>query len=96
MDHPHPGLKYVTLDGLDESKTTLEDFKVVDSAGDQLGKLEGFIINTPQARSYSGFDLEKFAAMTAEELDRMAADIAEVSKVEGFDQTPESVAGRKR
>jgi hypothetical protein len=165
MDHPRPGLKYVTVDELDKSKTTLEHFKVVDSAGEQLGKLEGFIINTPQALPYylvvnaggwfhskhvlipvghaaldlesrtitadvpkdrvkrfPGFDLQKFATMTAQELDRMAADIAQVCcpdevveldelfehfrtpiwwqvdyyKVEGFDQTPESVAGRKR
>src|SRR5262245_56884428 len=52
MDHPRPELKYVTVDELDKSKTTLENFKVVDPAREQLGKLEGFIFNTRQALPY--------------------------------------------
>ena len=52
MKHPRPGLKYVSVKGLDRSKTSFEDFTVEDPAGEKLGKLEGFIIDVEKAIPY--------------------------------------------
>jgi len=52
MDHPRPGLKYVAVDDLDRSKKSFQNFAVDDPAGEKLGKLEGFILNTTKAIPY--------------------------------------------
>ena len=52
MDHPRPGLKYVTVGELDRSKKSFENFTVDDPAGETLGKLEGFILDTDNASPY--------------------------------------------
>ena len=52
MDHPRPGLRYVSVDDLDDSKKTFKDFAVDDPNGEKLGKLEGFILNVNSAQPY--------------------------------------------
>lgn len=49
---PRPGLTYVPVNELDRSKRTFDNFTVEDPAGDQLGKLEGFIIGVDTATPY--------------------------------------------
>jgi len=50
MDHPRPGLRYLTVHDLDGDGETFEDFTVHDPNGDNLGLLEGFIINVNDGR----------------------------------------------
>jgi len=52
MDHPRPGLKYVTVGELDRSKKSFQNFAVDDPAGETLWKLEGFILDTDNASPY--------------------------------------------
>ena len=52
MDHPRPGLRYISVGDLDGDKRTFDGFTVEDPAGEKLGKLEGFIIDVNSARPY--------------------------------------------
>jgi PRC-barrel domain len=52
MDHPRPGLRYISVDELDREKKTFDGFTVEDPAGEKLGKLEGFILDVNAARPY--------------------------------------------
>lgn len=52
MDHPRPGLRYISVGDLDDSKKTFDDFTVDDPAGEKLGKLEGFVLNVDSAVPY--------------------------------------------
>jgi PRC-barrel domain protein len=52
MDHPLPGLKYVSATDLDRSKKRFGNFTVEDPAGEKLGKLEGFILDVDDAIPY--------------------------------------------
>ena len=51
MDHPRPWLKYVAVKDL-EDRGDLENMKVLGSDGEQLGTLDGFIIDEASARPY--------------------------------------------
>ena len=44
MDHPRPSLEYVAVKDL-EDRGDLENMKVLGSDGEQLGTLDGFIID---------------------------------------------------
>src|SRR5881394_261630 len=52
MDHPRPGLRYVSVKDLDSGKQTMQDFTVDDPTGARLGALEGFVLNVNDARPY--------------------------------------------
>jgi hypothetical protein len=52
MDHPRPGLRYVDADDLDNSTFDFDGIDVVDSSGEQLGVVDGFIIDVNQSRPY--------------------------------------------
>ena len=52
MDHPRPGLKYVDADSLDKSTFDFDGIDVVDSVGEKLGTVDGFIIDVNQNRPY--------------------------------------------
>ena len=52
MDHPRPGLRYVSVQNLDGEQHTFEDFTVEDPDGDKLGLVKGFVVNLDDARPY--------------------------------------------
>jgi PRC-barrel domain len=52
MDHPRPGLRYVDADDLDNSTFDFDNLDVVDSSGEKLGVVDGFIIDVNQSRPY--------------------------------------------
>ncbi|HZR26870.1 MAG TPA: PRC-barrel domain-containing protein [Vicinamibacterales bacterium] len=52
MDHPRPGLRYISVSELDGDRRTFDGFTVDDPAGEKLGKLEGFILDVNSARPY--------------------------------------------
>ncbi len=52
MDHPRPGLRYVSVKDLDGDKQTFEDFTVDDPGGEKLGVLKGFVLNVNDAQPY--------------------------------------------
>ena len=52
MDHPRPGLRYVSVKDLDGGRQTFEDFTVEDPGGERLGVLEGFVVNVNDTRPY--------------------------------------------
>jgi hypothetical protein len=52
MDHPRPGLRYISVKDLDSGQHTFEDFSVQDPNGDRLGQLEGFILNVNDSNPY--------------------------------------------
>ena len=52
MDHPRPGLRYISVAELDGEKKTFDGFTVEDPAGETLGKLDGFILDVDAVRPY--------------------------------------------
>lgn len=52
MDHPRPGLRYVSVKDLDGGRHTFEDFTVDDPNGEKLGVLKGFVMNINDAQPY--------------------------------------------
>jgi hypothetical protein len=52
MKHPLPNLRYVDADDLDDKAVRLRGMEVDSFAGDKLGKVEGFIIDTLTGRPY--------------------------------------------
>jgi len=51
MDHPAPWMKYVDVKDLDE-QASLRDLTVVGNDGEELGSVDGFIIDQESARPY--------------------------------------------
>ena len=100
MDHPRPNLRYVDAKELDDSATKLRGLRVDSSGNEQLGKVEGFIIDVNSGRPYhvvvgSGgwlrhkhFLLPIGHASLAPGNDRLIADIAKdrVERFPGFDK----------
>jgi len=52
MDHPRPGLRYISVHDLDGGQPSFEDFIVQDPTGERLGLLEGFIVNVNDSQPY--------------------------------------------
>ena len=52
MDHPRPNLRYVDAKDLDDTATRLRGLRVDSIGNEQLGKLEGFIIDGNTGRPY--------------------------------------------
>src|SRR5579871_311794 len=52
MDHPRPGLRYISVKDLDGGQHTFEDFSVHDPNNERLGQLEGFIVNVNDGDPY--------------------------------------------
>jgi sporulation protein YlmC with PRC-barrel domain len=52
MDHPRPNLRYVDAKALDEKAMKLRGLKVVSNRNEDLGKVEGFIIDFNTGRPY--------------------------------------------
>jgi hypothetical protein len=52
MDHPRPNLRYVDADDLEDNTIAFDGLEVDNSAGEKLGKLEGFIIDVQTGRPY--------------------------------------------
>ena len=52
MDHPLPWLRYVDVGDLDESKMTFDGLKVQSQSGEDLGKVDGFIVDASSGRPY--------------------------------------------
>lgn len=52
MDHPRPNLRYVDADDLETNTIKFDGLEVDSSNGDNLGKLEGFIIDVASGRPY--------------------------------------------
>src|SRR5215208_1653480 len=100
MDHPRPNLRYVDADDLDDKAITFDGLEVDSSAGEKLGKLEGFIIDVMSGRPYhvvvgSGgwfkhkhFLLPVGHVALAPNNERLLADITQdrVSRYPGFDK----------
>lgn len=99
MDHPRPGLRYISVQDLDDGQHTFEDFTVDDPAGEKLGVLKGFVLNVNDALPYYAvvdgggwFRAKHFllpighAALDSESR-RIVADVAKdrVKRFPGFD-----------
>lgn len=52
MDHPYPWLKYLPADDLDDQEVDFDGMKVDSPAGEGLGKVEGFIVDSESGRPY--------------------------------------------
>lgn len=52
MDHPRPGLRYISVHDLDGGQHSFEDFTVQDASNEKLGLLEGFIVNVNDGQPY--------------------------------------------
>jgi len=52
MDHPRPNLRYVDAKALDDKAMKLRGLKVVSNRAEDLGKVEGFIIDINTGRPY--------------------------------------------
>jgi hypothetical protein len=52
MDHPRPNLRYVDAKDLDDRAMKLRGLKVVSNRNEDLGKVEGFIIDVSTGRPY--------------------------------------------
>ena len=100
MDHPRPNLRYVDAKDLDDTATRLRGLRVDSIGNEQLGKLEGFIIDGNTGRPYhvvvgSGgwlkhkhFLLPIGHVSLSSTSDRLIADIAKdrVERFPGFDK----------
>ena len=100
MDHPRPNLRYVDAKDLDDTATRLRGLRVDSVGNEQLGKLEGFIIDVATGRPYhvvvgSGgwlkhkhflLPIGHISLSTAN--DRLIADVAKdrVERFPGFDK----------
>lgn len=52
MDHPRPGLRYVDAGDLDNSQLHFDGMEVQGLDNEQLGRVDGFIIDKSSARPY--------------------------------------------
>jgi len=52
MDHPKPWLRYVDADELESPSVNFADVKVESSSGEQLGKIDGFVVDARSGRPY--------------------------------------------
>jgi hypothetical protein len=52
MDHPRPGLRYISADELDTGRRPFKGFTVEDPSAEKLGTLEGFVLDVTTARPY--------------------------------------------
>ena len=52
MDHPLPWLRFVKAGDLDDSSNTLAGMKVESVSGENLGKVDGFIVDASSGRPY--------------------------------------------
>ena len=52
MDHPYPWLKYLPADDLEDQSVDFDGMKVVSPSGEDLGKVEGFVIDADSGRPY--------------------------------------------
>jgi len=52
MDHPRPNLRYVDAKALDDKAMKLRGLKVASNRSEELGKVEGFIIDVNTGRPY--------------------------------------------
>jgi len=100
MDHPRPNLRYVDAKDLDDTATRLRGLRVDSIGNEQLGKLEGFIIDGNTGRPYhvvvgSGgwlkhkhFLLPIGHVSLSSTSDRLIADVAKdrVERFPGFDK----------
>jgi sporulation protein YlmC with PRC-barrel domain len=100
MDHPRPNLRYVDAKALDDTATKLRGLKVVSNRTEDLGKVEGFIIDTNTGRPYhvavgtgglfkhKHFLLPVGHVTLAPDNSRLIADITKerVERIPGFDK----------
>jgi PRC-barrel domain len=52
MDHPRPNLRYVDAKDLDDSAMKLRGLQVYSNRNEELGKLEGFVVDVNTGRPY--------------------------------------------
>jgi hypothetical protein len=52
VDHPLPWLKYLDADDLDDGGVDFEEMNVESAAGEHLGKIDGFIVDSDSGRPY--------------------------------------------
>jgi hypothetical protein len=52
VDHPYPWLKYLPADDLDDPRMDFKGMKVHSPAGENLGKAEGFVVDSESGRPY--------------------------------------------
>lgn len=52
MDHPHTWLKYLPANDLDDEDVDLHGMKVDSPSGEDLGKVEGFVVDSDSGRPY--------------------------------------------
>jgi hypothetical protein len=52
MDHPKPWLRYVAVDDVDDQTLDLKSMKVRNAAGEELGSLDGLIVDSTSGRTY--------------------------------------------
>jgi len=100
MDHPRPNLRYVDAKALDEKAMKLRGLKVVGNRNEDLGKVEGFIIDINTGRPYhvvvgtGGLFKHKHFLLPighftlASDNSRLTADISKdrVERIPGFDK----------
>jgi PRC-barrel domain protein len=52
MDHPKPWLRYVEADELESPSVNFADVKAESSSGEQLGEIDGFVVDARSGRPY--------------------------------------------
>jgi hypothetical protein len=52
VDHPYPWLKYLPADDLDDQDVDFDGMKVESPSAEDLGKVEGFIVDSESGRPY--------------------------------------------
>ena len=52
MNHPRPGLRYVSVSDLKDERHTFEDITVEDPGGETLGLIAGFVLNVNAIQPY--------------------------------------------
>jgi sporulation protein YlmC with PRC-barrel domain len=100
MDHPRPNLRYVEAKALDDTAMKLRGLKVASNRSEDLGKVEGFIIDINTGRPYhvvvgtgglfkhKHFLLPIGHVSLAPDSSRLTADITKdrVERIPGFDK----------
>lgn len=52
MDHPYPWLRYLPADDLDDQDVDFDGLKVDSPSGEDLGRVEGFVVDSYSGRPY--------------------------------------------
>src|SRR5437867_4217955 len=100
MDHPRPWMRYVAADDLDEGTLEFDGLAVEGSSGEELGEVDGFIIDVSSGRPYyvvvdaGGWFKSKFFLLPIGHVGLAGADrslVADISKAHidrypGFDR----------